>query len=124
MESIMDSKDSKTTVVSVKVAHLRPRGFFDFSEWNASPNTEYIGRNMSCYVGGARGSRWANPFSAKKYGREECISKYREYILNSPALMSRLGELKGKELGCWCKPEPCHGDVLVELAESLVKAPL
>ena len=23
--------------------------------------------------------------------------------------------LKGKKLGCWCKPECCHGDVLVEL---------
>ena len=26
-------------------------------------------------------------------------------------------ELKGKTLGCWCKPYPCHGDVLAELAD-------
>ncbi len=30
-------------------------------------------------------------------------------------LLEALGEPRGKALGCWCKPEPCHGDVLVEL---------
>lgn len=25
-------------------------------------------------------------------------------------------ELKGKILGCWCAPLPCHGDTLAELA--------
>ena len=27
--------------------------------------------------------------------------------------MDSLLELKGKTLGCWCKPEDCHGDILV-----------
>ena len=27
--------------------------------------------------------------------------------------------LKDKRLGCWCKPEPCHGDALVELVDEL-----
>ena len=28
-----------------------------------------------------------------------------------------LGELRGKNLACWCKPgEPCHADVLLEMA--------
>ena len=31
----------------------------------------------------------------------------------------KLSELKGKRLGCWCKPAPCHGDVLVELIEEM-----
>ena len=22
---------------------------------------------------------------------------------------------EGKELGCWCKPSPCHGDILIKL---------
>lgn len=34
-------------------------------------------------------------------------------------LMKSLPELKGKTLGCWCKPYPCHGDVLVELLNEL-----
>ena len=24
-------------------------------------------------------------------------------------------ELEGKEIGCWCKPGPCHGDILIKL---------
>jgi hypothetical protein len=30
---------------------------------------------------------------------------------------AELAELKGKRLGCFCHPQPCHGDVLAELAE-------
>ena len=104
-----------TTCVSVKVAQLRKRGIQNFAEWNALPNTVYIGRNMSFYVTGATASKWANPFSVKKYGREECLKKYKEYLRANEELMSQLEELRGKELGCWCKPDSCHGDVLIEL---------
>jgi len=27
-----------------------------------------------------------------------------------------LGELRGKDLICWCAPLPCHADILLELA--------
>ena len=68
------------------------------------------------YIG--RPSKWGNPFSIGKDGtREEVIEKYREYILNKPELLKSLPELKGKILGCWCDPKPCHGDVLIELIE-------
>lgn len=66
------------------------------------------------YIG--RPSKWGNPFIIGRDGtREEVIEKYREYIMQRPDLLSDLHELKGKVLGCWCKPKPCHGDVLVEL---------
>jgi len=69
------------------------------------------------YIG--RRSKWGNPFEIGKDGtREQVIDKYREYILNKPELLADLHELDGKILGCWCKPSPCHGDVLVELVES------
>jgi hypothetical protein len=45
------------------------------------------------------------------------ITKYRAYIQNHPELLAQVHELKGKVLGCWCNPKPCHGDVLAELAE-------
>lgn len=67
----------------------------------------------------ARPSMWGNPFKISDgYTREECIEKYRDYVLSSPELMARLPELKGKVLGCWCKPLPCHGDILIELIDS------
>lgn len=105
------------TVVNVKKKYLLERGIMDFEEWNSLPNTVYIGRNMSFYVKGTNKSKWANPFSVKKYGREECLEKYREYILNNQELYSQLSELEGKELGCWCYPEKCHGNILIEEME-------
>jgi hypothetical protein len=72
---------------------------------------------MSHYVPGTVASKWANPFKVEDHGRDGCIQKYKEYILGNEELMKDLLSLKGKTLGCWCKPEACHGDVLVELVE-------
>lgn len=76
----------------------------------------YIGRQ--CNMGGWRlsKSKWANPFSAKKYGLDECLRLYKEHIFGNKELFNSLPELNGgKSLGCWCKPNACHGDVLLEL---------
>lgn len=80
----------------------------------------YIGRQ--CSMGGwyLPQSKWANPYSVKEYGREEALRLYREMIIRSPALLSALPELTGKRLGCWCSPQPCHGDILVELWKELI----
>ena len=66
------------------------------------------------YIG--RGSKWGNPFKIGEHGsREEVIRRYEEYVRANPNLLNSLGELKGKTLGCWCRPKACHGDVLVKL---------
>lgn len=79
------------------------------------------------YIG--RPSKWGNPYSHKnsvhaKYlvkTREEAIEAYREWITKGEGkhLLNDLHELKGKTLGCWCKPKACHGDILVELVNEL-----
>ena len=77
------------------------------------------------YIG--RPGKWGNPFLIGKDGsREEVIEKYRLYLLHNEQfgknlpdgrdLLQDLPELKGKMLGCWCRPAACHGDVLVELS--------
>lgn len=53
----------------------------------------------------------------EKRTREEVIERYKKWILNQPQLLKDLNELKGKKLGCWCKPKKCHGDILIELIE-------
>ena len=69
------------------------------------------------YIG--RGSKWGNPFIIGKDGsRKEVIDKYRNYILSNKELFNSIDELKGKILGCYCKPKSCHGDVLIELLEN------
>ena len=51
--------------------------------------------------------------------RDEAIESYRDWLLKQPQLLKDLHELKGKTLGCSCKPKQCHGDVLVELVNGL-----
>lgn len=83
--------------------------------------------NLSYDINIGRPSKWGNPFSHmdntkaeyKVDTREEAVEKYREWILNQPHLLADLHELKGKTLGCYCKPKSCHGDVLVELVDKL-----
>jgi hypothetical protein len=60
---------------------------------------------------------WENPFVIGKDGdRKTCIDKYKEYaILNGIDIRARK-ELKGKILGCFCKPKECHGDILATWA--------
>ena len=66
-------------------------------------------------------SDWANPFVAPADGDlETVIANYRDhYLPYKPSLLSRLPELRGKALGCWCAPEPCHGDVLKAAADEV-----
>lgn len=65
-----------------------------------------------------RTTKWGNPFKIGIDGsRKEVIEKYRKYIINNKELLNSLEELRGKVLGCWCKPHSCHGDILVDLLE-------
>lgn len=67
-----------------------------------------------------RPSKWGNPFVIKpgEYTRKEALDKYNTWILQQEGLLQQTGELKGKVLGCYCKPKKCHGDTLLELANS------
>ena len=68
----------------------------------------------------ARPSQWGNPFHIGRDGnREQVIEKYEIHLRRRPDLLAALPELAGKRLGCHCKPEACHGDVLVKLLSEL-----
>ena len=66
------------------------------------------------YIG--RPSEWGNPYEIGPDGtREEVIALF-EASLTSLRKHQIKEELKGKILGCWCAPKPCHGDVLARIA--------
>ena len=73
----------------------------------------------SIYIG--RGSSWGNPFVIGRDGtREEVIAKFRIYAANELVEahtdgVDWLALLKGKDLVCYCAPQACHGDVLLEM---------
>jgi hypothetical protein len=81
------------------------------------------------YIG--RGSIFGNPYSHKSgtlakfivKNREEAILKYKEYFYNrletDDDFLLKVGALKGKILGCYCRPTNgfrgkllCHGQII------------
>ena len=68
-------------------------------------------------------SKWRNPFRVGRDGsRAQVVAKYRAWLLQQSELMAALPELRGKDLVCWCAPEACHADVLLELANGTQQA--
>ena len=69
-----------------------------------------------------RSSPWGNPYAIGIDGdREEVIRKY-QYNFDKGYLKSskeELLKLRGKILGCHCKPLACHGDILANYLNSL-----
>lgn len=66
----------------------------------------------------ARPTKWGNPFKIGRDGtREQVIEKYEAWLMANPKLLDAARrELRGKDLLCYCAPLPCHGDVLLRIA--------
>lgn len=76
--------------------------------------------DKAVYIG--RGSKWGNPFIVDRHGtRDEVITKYAEMLIGNISLLGAIEELAGKYLVCFCAPEACHGDVLIELANPIIE---
>lgn len=106
---------AKKTRVGTTVVNLRGKG------GQAGACDVYIGRAVMRDPWRLPASKWANPFKVSDYagGVAEVVALYAAHVRRTPALVAALPELRGKVLGCWCKPGPCHGDVLTAMAEDL-----
>lgn len=86
----------------------------------------YIGRQQSQGGWNLKKSEWANEFSAKKYTREESIQLFKQDFYEKvrtdfDTWLPKLESLRGKTIGCWCAPLPCHGNVIADLVEDVCK---
>ena len=92
-----------------------------------APYDTYIGRGGDPETG--EPGEWGNPFSHRPSrvpgvivvgSRQEAIRRYRrwlwEQIRSGEVSLEALAALHGKRLGCWCAPDPCHGEVLAAAA--------
>lgn len=89
------------------------------SDWQSNPDYVYIGR-----AGKGQDGYFGNPFRLDSgEPRGATLERFREWAVNRMATdeeyRSRVSELKGKTLICFCSPSLCHGDILAEIAESL-----
>jgi len=74
-----------------------------------------------CDFYGGRPSFIGNPFLIGRDGtREDVIEQYKVWFrkkLTDPVFRGKVLSLKGKRLGCYCHPLPCHLDVVVNYIE-------
>lgn len=100
----------------VRIQRKRTKG------WKMPPNTVYVGRP----------TKWGNPY---RFGdavmfrrgintvltrREGLVRAFREYAERWRECDEHFADiLHGKNLACWCPlDQPCHADVLLEIANS------
>lgn len=111
------------SVINCKVKYIRPL-YNNLQEWMNDENNIYIGRAGVIFINNERypkqSSIFCNPFKIGRDGnRNEVLDKYKDYIIkkldNDINLRNELMKLKDKNLGCWCAPDPCHGNILLDL---------
>ena len=118
--------DDTPFVVNVRVAELRKRGYKNIKEWMANENNIYIGRNMRIGIGNGEWaylpkSKFHNPIKCSLDSeRKDIVVKYEKYARKT-FKFSDLEELRGKNIGCWCHPKECHGDILVQLFKEMIE---
>ena len=93
------------------------------------PKAIYIGRERN------RPNHFGNPFShlnlnhtIKVESRQASIIAFREWLQGDPKwsnvepdrrewILKNIQRLRGQQLGCFCAPKPCHGDVIAAWLE-------
>jgi hypothetical protein len=87
--------------------------------WKMPPNTVKVDRT----------TRYGNPYRPgmfRDFTAADAVRHFRSWVSGdlshrSAGIPPDLEPLRGKNLACWCKPgEPCHADVLLELANTAV----
>ncbi len=109
-----DGAGMAVPVKPIRIQRKRTKG------WKMPKNTIYVGRP----------GKWGNPISVADYSNPCSLSKeiLQSYARDDFMAMLLTGELdygvteirkelRGKNLACWCRlDEPCHADILLELA--------
>lgn len=82
------------------------------------PYDVYIGR-----AGKGKDGYYCNPFPLLKgEPRGSTLEKFRQYFVKrieeDSEFKKNVLSLHGKTLGCFCKPQACHGDIIVEYIDN------
>lgn len=117
------------SVVNCKVEFIRPI-YNNLEEWIADTNNYYIEENRRVVIRGRsypyKDSIFKIPAKIKRQkniNKQQMLELYKDYLIDrsnkDEEFKKELLNLKDKNLGCWCKPDICHGDILLEVIELL-----
>ena len=90
--------------------------------WMHDDRYVYIGREGKGLPGD-----FGNPVPLEKESdRQKNLEQYRHYLKKrveeDADFRAKVISLHGKILVCFCRPKPCHGDILAEVVDELWKA--
>ncbi len=111
---LLKSKNIPLRVIKIPITRvINLKKETEYQSKKSTPTYEYIGR----------GSYWGNPYSMYESGddRDEVIRKYKydfDYEKFPNKEKPEVYKLAGKRLGCFCKPQSCHGDILANYLNS------
>ena len=117
-QSFINSPNINTRIINIDITRVV----------NIDKDTQYKSIKSSDtyqYIG--RGSYWGNPYSMYDFSsdgdnsREDVIRKFKYDFDHNKFIKKEKDEvykLVGKRLGCFCKPEACHGDILADFLNS------
>lgn len=95
------------------------------SRATGGPDEQYIGRagkGHDGYFGNPVAIGRKCPVCASMHqDRGSTLPCYRKHLAermkNDLVFAGRVASLRGKTLVCFCKPQPCHGDILASVAD-------
>ncbi|MTK12670.1 MAG: DUF4326 domain-containing protein [Clostridiaceae bacterium] len=87
------------------------------------PRPEITHDIIICAANGSRMKHFIPPIELAPFPRpltaEDMLEQYRAHILAALGLETIRVKLGGKDLACWCRPDqPCHAEVLLEIANA------
>ena len=114
------NKEGKLTLVNNFLISVPKRVRLKIKGGNVVQDCDiYIGRRFTMGGWNLQESIFANPYRLKECSsREECLEKYKNYLLSRNDLLQSLSILSGKTIGCFCElNEKCHGDILIDIGK-------
>lgn len=104
------------SVVVVNVRQERPAGMVYVARQCADFAGSVLGNPFKRQKGQAPGSTLDNyrAWLRTEYGKGGAVRQELERLAD-------LAEQGNLVLGCWCKPAPCHGDVIKEAVEGILR---
>ena len=107
LDSELREKEIPTRIINLKITKV---------------SNKDNGDSYDVYIG--RGTIWGNPYQMGKEGtRDEVIAKFaydfeKRFLKLPEKFDENIEKLRGKTLGCHCKPAACHGDVIANYLNS------
>ena len=89
-------------------------------EYHTHMNADGIKSGEEGWLGNPHPIGWCD-ICSEYHTRDECIEKFKQdfykKIKSDPEFRKSVLLLKGKRLGCYCKPKNCHGDIIKKYIE-------